>query len=85
MTFQTVVKLASRTTENGVNGTNCVSGAGGGAEGVNLAATGREGDSGDMGEPNKSVSMLYLTNGGCVLSTVPLFRDIDDDSREART
>jgi len=84
MTFQTVVKLASLTTENGVNGTNCVSGDGGGAEGVNLAAMGREGDSGDMGEPNKSVSMLYLTNGGCVLSTVPLFHDIEDNRREAR-
>ena len=84
-TFQTVVQFPSRTTEKGVNGTNCVSGAGEGTEGVNLAAMGRDGCSGgDIGTPNKSFSMLHLANGGCVLSTVPLLSDIEDDSREAR-
>jgi hypothetical protein len=85
-TFQTVVQLPSFVNENGVNGTNCVSGAGEGADGVNLAAIGRAGCSGgDMGAPNRSVSMLHLTNGGCVLSTVPLFHDMDDNRLEART
>ena len=83
--FQTVVQLPSFVTENGVNGTNCVSGAGEGAEGVNLAAMGRAGCSGgDMGAPNRSVSMLHLANGGCVLSTVPIFHDIEDNRHEAR-
>jgi len=84
-TFHTVVQFPSRTTENGVNGTNCVSGDGGGAEGVNLAAMGRAGCSGgDMGAPNRSFSTLHLANGGCVLSTVPLFNDIEDNRHEAR-
>ena len=83
--FQTVVQFPSFVIEKGVNGTNCVSGAGEGADGVNLAAMGRDGCSGgDMGAPNRSVSMLHLANGGCVLSMVPLLSDIEDDSHEAR-
>lgn len=83
--FQIVVQFHSFVTENGVNGTNCASKAGERAEGVNLAATGADGRSGeDMGAPNRSFSMLHLANGGCVLSTVPIFHDIEDDSREGR-
>ena len=84
-TFQTVVQFPSFAIENGVNGINCVSGAGEGTEGVNLAATGRAGCSGeDVVAPNRSFSMLHLANGGCVLSTIPLFNDMDDNRREAR-
>lgn len=85
MTFQTVVQLPSRTTENGVNGTNWVSGAWEGTNGVNLGATGRAGCSGgDIGAPNRSFFTIHLNNGGSVLSTVPLFSDMDDDRHEAR-
>lgn len=84
-TFQTVVQFPSFVNENGVNGTNCVSGAGEGTNGFNLAAIGRAGCSGgDIGTPNKSFSMLHLANGGCVLSTVPIFHDIEDNRHEAR-
>lgn len=84
-TFQTVVQFPSFVNENGVNGTNCVSGAGEGTNGFNLAATGRAGCSGgDIGAPNRSFSTIHLNNGGCVLSTVPLFSDMDDNRHEAR-
>ena len=83
--FHSVVKFPSFVNENGVNGTNCVSGAGEGTNGFNLAATFRAGCSGgDMGAPNRSFSTIHLNNGGCVLSTVPLFHDMDDNRREAR-
>ena len=84
--FQTVVQFPSFVIENGVNGTNCVSKAGEGTEGVNLAAMGRAGCSGgDMGAPNRSFSIIHFDNGGCVLSTIPLFNDMDDNRLEART
>ena len=83
MTFQTVVKLASLETVNA-----------GGVRDNSSTTTGFLGNGGGLGvstgasetisAPSKSVSMLHLTNGGCVLSTIPLFHDIDDNRLEAR-
>lgn len=83
MIFQTVVKLPSLENVNA-----------GGVRDNSSTTTGFLGNGGGLGvstgasetisAPNKSFSMLHLTNGGCVLSTVPLFHDMDDNRREAR-
>ena len=83
MTFQTVVKLASLENVNA-----------GGLRDNNSTTTGFLGNGGGLGvstgasetisAPNRSFSILHLANGGCVLSTVPLFNDIEDNRHEAR-
>ena len=84
MTFQTVVKLPSLENVNA-----------GGMRDNSSTTTGFLGNGGGLGvstgasetisAPNRSFSTIHLNNGGCVLSTIPLFNDMDDNRLEART
>lgn len=83
MTFQTVVKLPSLENVNA-----------GGVRDNSSTTTGFLGNGGGFGvstgasetisAPNRSFSTIHLNNGGCVLSTVPRFHDIEDNRREGR-